>query len=288
MTAAVRSGAIGSQLVKYFKRGQNSRVGVIELSNPSKRNALSLSTLGQLLDVIKKVESDESIRVVVLQAQGPAFSSGHDLSEIRHLQNEANEESGYRGEQTSKEKLSDLFSLCSNVMTSIVESTKPYVAKVDGVATAAGCQLVASCDLAYASTGSKFATPGVNIGLFCSTPAVALGRTVHRKAAMDMLLTGRLISAKEAAGIGLINEALAVESLDDRVDEISELIATKSPMAISTGKPVVAAQLGLPLHEAYGIASKCMVDGSLREDCIEGIDAFLSKRIPVWRDGTKK
>jgi len=159
---------------------------------------------------------------------------------------------------------------------------------VDGVATAAGCQLVASCDLAYASIGSKFSTPGVNIGLFCSTPAVALCRTVHRKAALDMLLTGRMISAEEAARIGLINESVPEQKLEDRVDELTDLISTKSPLAIAEGKPVLATQLGLPLHEAYDLASRYMVDGALGNDCIEGIDAFLSKRNPMWTKDREK
>jgi enoyl-CoA hydratase/carnithine racemase len=187
----------------------------------------------------------------------------------------------------------DLMDLCSSVMQTITQMTKPVIAQVDGIATAAGCQLVASCDLAYASNNAQFATPGVNIGLFCSTPAVALSRTIHTKHAMHMLLTGDMISAKEAERIGLINAVVVVDdnsdknnNLDEVVLDVAMKIASKSSTSIGIGKPIFYKQLGMSLEDAYKLTSNVMVENMKHDDAIEGIDAFLTKRIPNWSTST--
>lgn len=248
----------------------------LTLNNAKKRNALSYGMLEQLQTHLKRIETNPDIRVVIIHANGPAFSSGHDLQEIR-----ANTDSG------SDDRNDSLMNLCSSVMQTIVRLKKPVIAQVEGVATAAGCQLVASCDLAYASNSAKFATPGVDIGLFCSTPAVALGRCVHRKHAMSMLLTGEMISAEKAERIGLINAVIDSEdgsttTLDDEVLQIAKKIASKSPKAIEIGKPLFYEQLEMPLDTAYQLASKTMIDNMNHNEAKEGIDAFLTKRTPNW------
>ena len=254
-------------------------VGILELNSPSNRNALSTRMLEQMQAAIQSIEQDPKIRVVVLQSSEnssttPVFCAGHDLKEISHFQS-----------TNQMVKLKRVFNACSRVMTSITFSSKPYIAKVNGIATAAGCQLVASCDLAYATIGnSKFATPGVNVGLFCSTPGVALGRSVARKHAMELLLTGTSISAKSAQEIGLINRAVdSAEELDNHVRTIAATIASKSGVAISKGKPGFATQMeSSSLSGAYELASQLMAENCLTEECREGIDAFLSKRNPSW------
>jgi enoyl-CoA hydratase/carnithine racemase len=215
-----------------------------------------------------------AVRAIVLQHQGNVFSSGHDLRELKALVDAGN-----------RPQVEELFRACSSAMTSIAASPVPVIAKVNGVATAAGCQLVASCDLAYATASSQFATPGVSIGLFCSTPAVALSRSVGRKASMEMLLTGRPVAASKAVEIGLINEAFdTVEELDEHVDNLSELIASKSARSIRMGKPAFLRQLSCPdLAEAYEIAGTTMCENAMDNDCAEGIAAFLEKRPPQWR-----
>jgi len=247
----------------------------LTLNSVKNRNALSFETLEQIHTHLKNVERNADIRVIIINSNGPAFSSGHDLQEIRK-----NLDSGSDGNAA-------LMDLCSSVMKTIVMLKKPIIAQVEGIATAAGCQLVASCDLAYAASSSKFATPGVNIGLFCSTPAVALGRCVHRKHAMEMLLTGDMISAKEAERIGLINAVIdtedgRVDNLEDKVLGIATKIASKSPKAVEIGKSIFYEQLEMPLEAAYHLTSDAMVDNMKHTDAKEGIDAFLNKRIPVW------
>ena len=221
---------------------------------------------------LKTIEKNPEIHVVILRANGPAFSSGHDLNEL--LANEAQDNAS-------------LMDLCSSVMQQVVHLPKPVIAQVDGLATAAGCQLVASCDLAYASKTARFATPGVNLGLFCSTPGVALGRCVHRKHAMSMLLTGDMISAKHAQEIGLINAVIDSEesnhkALDEEVLNIATKIASKSPKAIEMGKSIFYQQLEMPLDAAYELASNTMVENMNHNEAKEGIDAFLTKRTPSW------
>jgi len=247
----------------------------LTLNNTKQRNALSYAMLKQVQTHLKTIEMNQDIRVVIISANGPVFSSGHNLQEVR-----TRAESGSDGSTS-------LMDLCSSVMQTVVQLKKPVIAQVEGIATAAGCQLVASCDLAYASDSAKFATPGVDIGLFCSTPAVALGRCVHRKHAMNMLLTGDMISAKEAERIGLINAVIDVDDDDDKnigevVLEIATKIASKSPKAIEIGKPIFYEQLEMSLNAAYHLASKTMVDNMNHDEAREGIDAFLTKRTPKW------
>ena len=269
--------------VKHWVCQSSKGVGFLELSSPLNRNALSTGMLEELRTAVQSVESNPDIRVVVLQSchprflleqqntqSKPVFCAGHDLKEIANLQ---------KTHQTSQ--LTHLFKLCSDTMTSIALSTKPYIAKVDGIATAAGCQLVASCDLAYATNErSKFATPGVNLGLFCSTPAVALGRTVLRKHAMEMLLTGDFISAQKAQDIGLINRTLEnPKALEEHVDFVAKKIASKDCSSIRQGKPGFVKQLSEPsLTDAYEVASQIMLENSLTKECQDGIDKFLNRR----------
>lgn len=266
-------------------------IGTVALANNKTRNALSLNTLEVLNNRLQQFLDDSSVRVVILQSDvDNVFSSGHDLREMQKLQMQHEEEENGNqlcGKQimAARDHLEQLFQLCSNTMQSISMSDTPVIAKVDGIATAAGCQLVASCDLAYASDRSIFATPGVNLGLFCSTPAVALGRTVTSpKHAMEMLLTGRGITASDAERIGLINRAVSVGELDGYVQSIAEDIASKSQSAIKHGKPMFYHQMELNVSQAYEVASRAMVDDVLdQKDCREGIDAFLSKRRPSWK-----
>ncbi len=245
----------------------------LSLNDVKKRNALSSAMLQELQTHLKTIEQNPEIRVVILQANGPVFSSGHDLNEL--LTNEG-------------QNNASLMDLCSSVMQQVVHLPKPVIAQVDGIATAAGCQLVASCDLAYASKTARFATPGVNLGLFCSTPGVALGRCVHPKHAMSMLLTGDMIPAKQAQEIGLINAVIDSDEksngkvLDEEVLKIATNIASKSPKAIEMGKSIFYKQLEMPLDAAYELASKTMVENMNHNQAKEGIDAFLTKRTPSW------
>uniref|UniRef100_A0A7S0XLH2 Enoyl-CoA hydratase domain-containing protein 3, mitochondrial n=1 Tax=Pseudo-nitzschia delicatissima TaxID=44447 RepID=A0A7S0XLH2_9STRA len=245
-----------------------TKIARLTLNHGNKRNALSRALLEQLQTHLKRIETNDDIRVVIIDANGPVFSSGHDLNELKTSQEQEN---------------TSLMEFCSSVMQTVVTLKKPVIAQVEGIATAAGCQLVASCDLAYASNKARFATPGVDIGLFCSTPAVALGRCVHRKHAMSMLLTGDTISAKEAEKIGLINAVIdSDDTLDDEVLKIATKIASKSPKAIEMGKPLFYKQLEMPLDAAYQLASKTMVENMNHDEAKEGIDAFLTKRKPGW------
>ncbi len=256
---------------------EKSDKGVLRLimNNTDQKNPLSESMMSMLMEEIKGASSDQSIRVIVLAATGNVFSSGHDLKEIT-----AARESEDSGEVYFK----NLFDYCSSLMQLIVNTSQPVIAEVDGVATAAGCQLVASCDLAIASNESRFATPGVNLGLFCSTPMVALSRNVNKKNAMEMLLTGEFISAEKAKEIGLINNAVPKEDLTSEVDRLAEKIASKSTMTVATGKRAFYAQAEMDLSDAYEYTSKTMTDNLLKFDAKEGINAFLEKRSPDWKD----
>jgi enoyl-CoA hydratase/carnithine racemase len=244
-------------------------VATLTLNRPAARNALSRALMTDLIGALERVASDPAAWVVVIAAAGPVFCSGHDLKELRGLNGEA--------------EIAAVFDQCARLMTAIVASKRPVIAKVQGMATAAGCQLVASCDLAVAAGGARFATPGVQIGLFCTTPMVALSRAVGRKAAMEMLLTGQAIDADEAARIGLINRAVPPDELDAAVAELAAGIAGRSPLTVATGKAAFQAQLELPLGAAYAYASAVMARNLMADDAAEGIDAFLEKRTPVWR-----
>ena len=254
-----------------------SERGILRLTmnNSDQKNPLSEIMMSLLADEIKRASSDKSVRVIVLAATGNVFSSGHDLKEITTAR-----ESEDNGEVYFKK----LFDYCSSLMQLIVNTPQPVIAEVDGVATAAGCQLVASCDLAIASHESKFATPGVNLGLFCSTPMVALSRNVNKKNAMEMLLTGDFINAVKAQEIGLINNTVSKEELTLEVNKLAEKIASKSTMTVATGKKAFYAQAEMDLSKAYRYTSKTMTDNLLKHDAKEGINAFIEKRLPVWKD----
>lgn len=240
----------------------------LTLNRPQARNALSIALMAALDAALVQIGQEPAIRAVVLAGSGPAFCAGHDLREIR-----AN---------PGAEAYAALFAQCSALMQRIVRLPKPVIARVHGVATAAGCQLVASCDLAVAADTARFATPGVNIGLFCSTPMVALSRNVARKQAMEMLLTGELIPAARAREIGLINRVVPQAALDAATTELAETIAAKSPLTLAIGKEAFYRQAEMPLDEAYRYASDVMTRNMLARDAGEGIDAFLQKRPPVW------
>ncbi len=217
---------------------------------------------------------DDSIRLIVIAAKGKLFSAGHDLKEM----------TSHRGDADGGRAFFDrTFALCSRLMQSIVNLPKPVMAEVDGMATAAGCQLVASCDLAVASDQSKFGVNGIDVGLFCSTPAVALTRNITAKRAMEMLLTGEMISAADALEFGLVNRVVQSESLAETVRELAKTIAAKSPISVKLGKAAVTRQAGMGLAEAYDCASRAMVENMLAADAEEGISAFLEKRAPSWR-----
>ncbi|MDC3376127.1 enoyl-CoA hydratase [Gammaproteobacteria bacterium] len=247
----------------------------LTLNNPQSKNALSEDMISALMNSINAAFNDHSIKVIIIGASGNVFCAGHDLKEITEARE--TEDSGDR-------YYKDLFDSCSSLMQLIVNCPKPIIAEVDGVATAAGCQLVASCDLAIASDVSKFATPGVNIGLFCSTPMVALSRNVHKKNAMEMLLTGDMIDCKKAKEIGLINDYISSNDLSASVVNLAEKIANKSAKTVATGKKAFYEQAEMSLADAYKYTSEVMKENLLRSDAKEGINAFLEKRTPRWDD----
>jgi enoyl-CoA hydratase/carnithine racemase len=242
----------------------------LTLNRPEARNALSIGLMTALLEVLGRAAADPEARVVVIAGAGPAFCAGHDLRELRA--------------DPRREAYEHTFALCSELMLAIVRLPKPVIAEVHGVATAAGCQLVATCDLAVAAEEARFATPGVNIGLFCSTPMVALSRAVGRKAAMEMLLTGELIDAMTARSLGLVNRVVPKEGLREAVDRLARQIAGKSALIVKIGKEAFYRQAELDLASAYRYAAEVMTTNMLARDAGEGIDAFLAKRAPVWHD----
>jgi len=233
-------------------------------------NALSFKNLNDLIKVFKKFDNDKNIKVIIIEGAGKGFSAGHNLKEVNGLKN--------------RTKYQKLFNLCSKLMLQIVEGKKPVIAKVHGAAFAAGCQLVASCDLAYSTNDAIFATPGVNIGLFCSTPMVAVSRKVNRKRLMKMLLTGEPIKANYAKEIGLINDHFSKSKLDNEVLKLSKKIASKSNLTIKIGKQTFYKQLEMPLRKAYAYTSKMMTQNMMAMDATEGISAFLEKRKPIWKN----
>ena len=245
------------------------------LDDPKNKNALSDNMMTQLKKQLFNASSDDSVKVIIIAAFGDVFCSGHNLKDITDAR--SNEDDG-------KAYFLDLFNLCSSLMQMIIACSKPVIAEIDGIATAAGCQLVASCDLAIASDSSKFATPGVNIGLFCSTPMVALSRNVSKKEAMKMLLTGDMIDAAEAKRISLINDHVSSEKLHDAVMSIAKKISMKSLATVKVGKEAFYHQYEMNLSDAYHYTSKVMTENSLTDDAKEGIASFLEKRDPVWKD----
>ncbi len=251
-------------------------VGILTLNRPERRNALSEAMIAALRDGLDAMEADPGIRAVILRANGPAFCAGHDLAEMTAWR---------AAPDGGAEAFASLFGKCSELMNRIVRHRKPVVAEVDGPAFAAGCQLVASCDLAYASERASFATPGVRIGLFCSTPMVALSRNLARKHAMEMLLTGDAIDAPRAVELGLVNRCIPSNSLRGEVDAIAGSIAERSPVAIRYGKPSFYDQLEMGLDDAYAEMGRIMAENMLAADAREGIGAFLEKREPSWPNG---
>jgi enoyl-CoA hydratase/carnithine racemase len=245
----------------------------LTLNRPGARNALSSALMRSLLDALEHAATDHGIRVIVIAANGPVFSAGHDLREMTEAR--ADRDHG-------KENFAALFIQCSKLMQTIVNHPRPVIAEVQGLATAAGCQLVASCDLAVAADTAKFATPGVNIGLFCSTPMVALSRNVPRKLAMEMLLTGEMVTAEEAVRIGLINRAVAPDNLSSETMALARKIAAKPYATVRTGKHAFYQQLEMPLEAAYAYAAQVMTENMLNAEAHEGIGAFLEKREPRW------
>ncbi|WP_440698048.1 enoyl-CoA hydratase [Candidatus Pelagibacter sp. HIMB1709] len=247
----------------------NFEISSIIIDEPKTYNSLSYKNLSDLLKSLKKLDADKKTKVIIIEGAGKGFSAGHNLKEVRNLK--------------KKDKYQKLFSLCSKVMLQIVEGKKPVIAKVHGAAFAAGCQLVASCDLAYSTKDSLFATPGVNIGLFCSTPMVAVSRKINRKSMMQMLLTGEPIKANYAKEIGLINDHFSKAKLNDEVLKVAKKIASKSNLTIKIGKQAFYKQLEMPLRKAYAYTSKMMTINMMAIDAKEGISAFLEKRQPNWK-----
>lgn len=243
-------------------------VATLTLNRPKQRNALSRDLMAALLAELAAIRDDRSVKVVVLAAAGPAFCAGHDLKEVRKND----------GEPFFKA----LFEQCSELMMAINRLPQIVIAKVHAMATAAGCQLVAACDLAVAADIAKFATPGVNIGLFCSTPMVAISRNIGRKKMMEMLVTGDPVDAQTAEAAGLVNRVVPAEDLDAAVGELTAKIASKSPLTLTIGKEAFYRQLEQPMEEAYAYASAVMTRNMLARDAQEGIDAFIEKRAPVW------
>lgn len=248
-------------------------VAVVTLNRPQARNALSLSVLHQLHVAFKTLGADKQVAAIVLAANGPVFSSGHDLKEM--TAHRADKDGGHAFFETTMRS-------CSEMMQAVVHCPRPVIAAVSGVATAAGCQLVASCDLAVAAESATFATPGVNIGLFCSTPMVALSRKVKAKHAMEMLLTGEMIDAATAREFGLVNRVVPPEYLDQVVMKYARTIAAKSPLAVRMGKEAFYRQAEMGLADAYDYTSRVIVENMLAHDAEEGIAAFIEKRDPTW------
>ena len=250
-------------------REEQGGVVTLTLNRPAQFNALSEEMLGALQEALDDLKQDEAVRCVVIAASGKAFCAGHDLKQMR-----ANPRQDY---------YDALFAQCSRVMQAIVNLPVPVIARVHGMATAAGCQLVASCDLAVAAESATFAVSGINVGLFCSTPAVALSRNVSPKHAFDMLVTGRFISSAEALSFGLVSRVAPDAELDEAVETLTASICAKSPVAIRTGKAMFGRQRSMGLEEAYSFAGNVMACNMMAEDAAEGIDAFIEKRKPVWK-----
>jgi len=241
----------------------------LTLNRPQQRNALSIGLMSALQAALAEIAEDATVKVVVIAGAGPGFCAGHDLKEVRST--------------PDRNAYEALFQQCSAMMTAIIRLPKPVIAQVHGIATAAGCQLVASADLAIASEKARFATPGVNIGLFCSTPMVALSRNISHKHAMEMLLTGEMITADRAEAMGLVNHVVAEDALEQAVHDLASKIAAKSPLTLKIGKEAFYRQAEMTLDDAYHYASQVMTENMLAQDATEGIDAFLEKRTPCWQ-----
>ena len=247
-----------------------SGISIVTINEPKTYNSLSYKNLNDLIRVFQKLDKERRTKVIILEGAGKGFSAGHNLREVKNLK--------------VKNRYQKLFNLCSKLMIQIVEGKKPVIAKVHGAAYAAGCQLVASCDLAFSTKDALFATPGVNIGLFCSTPMVAVSRKINRKPMMKMLLTGEPIKANYAKEIGLINDCFSKSKLNTEVLKVAKKIASKSNLTIKIGKQAFYKQLEMPLKKAYSYTSKMMTINMMAMDAKEGISAFLEKRKPKWKN----
>lgn len=254
-------------------RHDQDNIAILTMNRPKARNALSLDLIEAMDAAFQAISDDADIYAVVLAGAAPAFCAGHDLREMTEARSHDDRGRAY---------FESVFNACSAMMQRIVNCPKPVIAAVDGIATAAGCQLVATCDLAVAGASSRFATPGVNIGLFCSTPMVALSRNVSRKAAMEMLLLGDMISAEKAKDVGLLNAVVEDGAALDAALDLAAKIAAKSPLTVRTGKEAFYKQLEMPLGEAYAYTAQVMTENMLARDAGEGIGAFLEKRKPEW------
>ena len=273
-TKSVGGPTMSLSLVKTERIGQ---VAWLCLSQPDQRNPLSLEMIQALTGSLESAYSDNSVRVIVITAEGPVFSAGHDLKEMMQEETESAED--YR------ERIELILDRCAALMTGIVTAPKPVIASVQGTATAAGCQLVSVCDLALAASDARFCTPGVNIGTFCTTPLVGIGRNLSRKHAMEMALTGDMFSAKDARKFGLINRHVAPEDLRSETQALAEKIASRSPQSIRDGKAAFYAQVEMPLEQAFAHANRVMRDALIAtEDGVEGRRAFIEKRTPRWSD----
>lgn len=250
-------------------REDRGGVAYLTLNRPKARNALSLEMLGEMNAALDSIKTDEATRAVVIAGNGPAFCAGHDIRQLR-----ANADRAYYEETMAA---------CSQMMLGVMRLPQPVIARVQGIATAAGCQLVATCDLAVAADDAQFATPGVHIGLFCSTPMVALSRNIGRKEAMEMLVLGDPVTAARAKEMGLVNAVVPESELDTKVSEMTEKIVSKSSLTIAIGKEAFYRQLESGVEDAYAYASEVMVGNMMAEDAEEGMGAFIEKRTPVWR-----
>ena len=253
-----------------FLQGSNSGITRLKLNDPGTYNSLSSNMLKSLISRFKELDKDHKTRVIIIEGSGKGFSAGHNLKEVKSLKGKTN----YK----------KLFELCSELMMAIIDCNKPVIAKVHGAAFATGCQLVATCDLALSTDDAIFSTPGVNIGLFCSTPMVALSRNLARKKAMKMLLTGEPVNAKHAKEIGLINDYFNHNDLEEEVIKLAENISSKSRKVVKIGKKAFYKQLEMPLDKAYKYTSQVMSENMMALDAKEGISAFIEKRKPNWKD----
>jgi enoyl-CoA hydratase/carnithine racemase len=250
-------------------RSDDNGVVTLTLNRPAQFNSLSQAMLTELQGALDSIAGDAAARVVIIAASGKAFCAGHDLKEMR-----ANRDKAF---------IRDLFDQCSNMMLTLTQMPQPVIARVQGIATAAGCQLVSMCDLAVASDAARFATSGINVGLFCATPGVGLSRNLSRKRAMEMLLTGDFIDAATAQEYGLVNRVVPADRLDAAVSDLAQSIVARTPVAVAAGKKMFYGQLEMGFADAYALAAETMACNMMTDDAAEGIDAFIGKRAPVWK-----
>lgn len=269
-TAAQQSELVVDSIVQQTRDGA---IATLTLNRPNARNALSIGMIAAMQSAIDDVSADPSVSVVILAGSGPGFCAGHDLKELTSHRSD---------DDRGREFFAETMRVCAQMMQSIVRSPKPFIAAVHGIATAAGCQLVATCDLAVAAQSARFATPGVNIGLFCSSPMVALSRNVSRKQAMEMLLLGDMLPAADAKEFGLVNRVVADDKMMAEAQAMARQIADKSPLTVAIGKEAFYQQLECNLTDAYDLAADVMVRNMLARDAEEGINAFIEKREPKW------